>query len=178
MRKRSLDLVDDTLVKLSANLSKSLDILGRREMNKEQPRNEAIWCKARNKIDADTPLFTLLDSQPKAKEDASLAVCNTTSLPARILGQHRKDKPAATASNEGVLQPCEGSAETLAVRIRKSGHLIVAQNQTLPSSTALKTPLPSWSANRMNLPFTSARGLRHHKQNSSPLGQGVWALGH
>jgi hypothetical protein len=35
----------------------------------------------------------------------------------------------------------------------------VAQNQTLPSSTALidATHLLSWSANRMNLPFTLAK---------------------
>ncbi len=90
---------------------------------------------ARNKIDADTPLFTLLDSQPKTTT-ASLSVCNTTSLPARILGQHRKGKTAATASNVGVLQPCAWLAESLAVRIRKSGHLIVAQNQTSPSSNS------------------------------------------
>jgi hypothetical protein len=113
----------------------------------------------------------------KRQLTASLSVCNTTSLPARIFGQHRKGKTAATASNVDVFQPCSWSAESLAVRIRKSGHLIVAQNKTLPSSTALidATHLLSWSANRMNLPFILARGRRRHKQNSSPQGKGVWA---
>ncbi len=117
-------------------------------------------------------MFTLLDFQPK--RTAALSVCNTTSLPARILEQHRKGNPAAIASNVGVLQSCAWSAESLAVRIRKSGHLIVAQNKTSRSSTALieATPLPS---GRICHSLYQHKRLRHQKRNSSPLGKSVWA---
>ncbi len=82
--------VVELLDSASVNSAEGVDILGRCRISTDAPRKADMMWMVRRKIDAELSCGTLFLSHPYTK--ASLSVSRVTSLPTRMLGQHRNGR--------------------------------------------------------------------------------------
>ncbi len=123
------------LERASANSAEGVDILGRCLTSTEVPRKAEMMWMARSMMEAELSCGTLLLSQPNTR--ALLSVRRVTSLPIKILGQHRNGRRRPTASSVEDLHPKAWSAASLFSRRNALGKVTEAKNQTWSSSMVL-----------------------------------------